>query len=133
VLGRDEWAKDIRFASFKERLEHRALIQELLDVELAKKTTAQWLEIFAGKIPAAPIYNIAEALDNPFVAERERVQTLHLNGYGNYRMVAAPVLSGGVQAPDRPAPRLGQHTEELLSDLGYDTARLEALRKARII
>jgi succinate---hydroxymethylglutarate CoA-transferase len=132
VLGREEWAKDTRFASFKERLEHRALIQEMLDAELAKKTTAQWLEIFAGKIPAAPIYNIAEALENPFVAERGRVQTLHLPTYGDYRMVETPVLSGA-QTPDRPAPRLGQHTDELLGELGYDTARLMVLRRARII
>ena len=133
VLGREEWAKDKRFATFKERLEYRAMIQEMLDAELAKKTTAQWLQIFAGKIPAAPINNIAEALDNPFVTERQRIQTLHLPGYGDYRMVAAPVLSGGAQTPDRPAPGLGQHTEELLGDIGYDAARIKDLRKARII
>jgi crotonobetainyl-CoA:carnitine CoA-transferase CaiB-like acyl-CoA transferase len=43
------------------------------------------------------------------------------------------VLSGGAEAPARPAPRLGQHTDELLGELGYDTARLSSLRKARII
>jgi succinate--hydroxymethylglutarate CoA-transferase len=133
VLGRKEWARDTRFATFKERLQHRELIQDMLDAELAKKTTAEWLDIFAGRIPAAPIYNLAEALDNPFVAERGRVQSLHLPGYGNYRMTAAPVMSGGAETPDRPAPRLGQHTDELLGELGYDTARLAALRKAGII
>lgn len=133
VLGRGEWAQDARFATFRERLEHRALIQDMLDAELAKKTTAEWLNIFAGRIPAAPIYNLQEALDNPFVAERERVQTLHLRGHGDYRMVASPVLSGGARTPDRPAPRLGQHTDELLGELGYDAARLAVLRKARVI
>jgi succinate--hydroxymethylglutarate CoA-transferase len=133
VLGRNEWVGDTRFASFKERLQHRPLIQDMLDAELAKKTTAEWLDIFAGRIPAAPIYNLAEALDSSFVAERGRVQSLHLPGYGEYRMTATPVLSGGAAAPDRPAPRLGQHTDELLSELGYDAARLMALRRARII
>jgi succinate--hydroxymethylglutarate CoA-transferase len=133
VLGRKEWAQDQRFATFKDRLEHRAVIQEMLDAELAKRTTAEWLDVFAGRIPAAPIYGLAEALENPFVAERERVQTLHLPGHGDYRMVASPVLSGGAEAPARPAPRLGQHTDELLGELGYDTARLSSLRKARII
>jgi succinate---hydroxymethylglutarate CoA-transferase len=132
VLGCKEWARDARFATFKERLQHRALIQDMLDAELAKKTTAEWLDIFAGRIPAAPIYNLADALDNPFVAERGRVQSLHLPGYGDYRMVETPVLSGA-RTPDRPAPRLGQHTDELLGELGYDTARLAALRKAGII
>jgi crotonobetainyl-CoA:carnitine CoA-transferase CaiB-like acyl-CoA transferase len=133
ALGREEWARDARFATFKERLAHRAPIQDLLDAELAKKTTAEWLELFAGRIPAAPIYDIAQALENPFVAERGRIQSLHLAGYGDYRMVAAPVLSGGAETPAHPAPKLGQHTEEILGALGYDAARLTALRKARVI
>jgi crotonobetainyl-CoA:carnitine CoA-transferase CaiB-like acyl-CoA transferase len=132
VLGREEWSRDPRFATFRERLEHRALIQDMLDTELAGKTTAEWLDIFAGSIPAAPIYNLAEALENPFVAERGRIQTLHLPGHGDYRMVASPVLNGA-PAPGRPAPRLGQHTDELLGELGYDAARLAALRKAGVI
>jgi len=133
VLGREEWARDARFATFRERLAHRALIQDMLDAHLAMKTTAEWLDIFAGRIPVAPICNLAEALENPFVAERERIQTLHLPGHGAYRMVASPVLSGGARTPDRPAPRLGQHTDELLGGLGYDAARLAALRKAGVI
>src|SRR5690606_14288740 len=95
LLGRKDWAEDARFATFKERLRHRALIQEMLDAELARRTTAEWLDLFAGRIPVAPIHNLAEALDNPFVAERGRIQTLHLPDHGDYRMVASPVLSGG--------------------------------------
>jgi crotonobetainyl-CoA:carnitine CoA-transferase CaiB-like acyl-CoA transferase len=132
LLEREGWAHDARFATFKQRLEHRSLIQEMLDGELARKTTAEWLDIFAGEIPAAPIYNLAEALENPFVAERGRIQSLHLPGHGDYRMVATPVLSGA-RAPDQPAPRLGQHTDELLGQLGYDPTRVATLRKAGVI
>ena len=133
LLGRKDWAEDARFATFKERLRHRALIQEMLDAELARRTTAEWLDLFAGRIPVAPIHNLAEALDNPFVAERGRIQTLHLPDHGDYRMVASPVLSGGAQTPGRPAPRLGQHTDELLGELGYGPERLAALRAAGVI
>lgn len=133
VLGRDEWADDPRFARFKDRLERRALIQEMLDAELAKKTTAEWLEIFAGRVPAAPINDLSQALDHPFVAERGRIQSLHLAGHGDYRMIAAPVLSGGAETPARPAPKLGEHTDEILAGLGYDAARIAALRKAGVI
>jgi succinate---hydroxymethylglutarate CoA-transferase len=133
VLGRKEWANDARFNTFKERLQNRALIQEILDVELSRKTTTEWLAIFAGKIPAAPINDIGQALDNPFVAERGRVQSLNLPGHGDYRMVAAPVLSGGGETPANPAPKLGQHTEEILTGLGYDAARLVELRQAKVI
>ena len=133
ALGRDEWAEDSRFARFKDRLENREVIQELLDDVLAAKTTAEWLELFAGDVPASPINDIAAALENPFVAERAGVQTLTLEGHGDYRMLASPVLSGGSQTPANPAPKLGQQTEEILHGLGYATERLDSLRKTKVI
>ncbi len=133
LLGKEEWAEDPRFARFKDRLEHRELIQEMLDAELAQKTTAEWLDVFAGIVPAAAINGIAEAMDNPFVAERHGIQTVHLEGHGDYRMLASPVRSGGADVPANPAPKLGQHTDELLSGLGYSTEKLETLRKAKVI
>jgi len=133
ALGRDDWAQDPRFSRFKDRLETRALIQEMLDEALGKNTTAEWLDLFAGKVPASPINDIAQALDNPFVTERQGIQTINLDGYGEYRILAAPVCSGGAETPANPAPKLGQHTEEILRDIGYDQARIETLRKAKAI
>ena len=133
AIGREEWAADPRFATFKDRLENREVIQGLLDDVLAVKTTAEWLELFAGDVPASPINGIADALDNPFVAERGGVQTLHLEGHGDYRMLASPVLSGGSQTRAEPAPKLGQQTDEILLALGYDAAKLNSLRKAKVI
>ena len=133
VLGREEWAGDPRFDNFKERLQNRLVIQELLDDHLSGKTTAEWLETFAGRVPAAPINDLREALENPFVTEEGRIQTLDLPDYGTYRMLQYPVRCGGAETPARPAPKLGEHTDELLSDLGYDGARLDALRKAKVI
>ncbi len=133
ALGKQEWVGDARFARFKDRLEHRVLIQELLDGELEQKTTAEWLKLFAGRVPASPINGIADALENPFVAERAGIQTLTLEGHGDYRMLASPVLSGGSEVPANPAPKLGQHTEEVLSAIGYTADQLETLRKAKVI
>jgi crotonobetainyl-CoA:carnitine CoA-transferase CaiB-like acyl-CoA transferase len=133
AIGKQDWVEDPRFVSFKNRLENRTLIQELLDAELSQKTTGEWLEVFAGTVPASPINGIAAALDNPFVAERDGVQTLTLEGHGDYRMVASPVLSGGAQTPANPAPKLGQHTTEILQGIGYTTEQLAILRKTKAI
>ena len=133
ALGRDDWAKDPRFATFKDRLKTRALIEDMLDEALGEKTTSQWLDLFAGKVSASPINDIAQALDNPFVAERQGIQTIDLEGYGDYRILATPVLSGGAETPANPAPKLGQNTEEILRDIGYDAGRIESLRKAKAI
>jgi len=132
AIGRDEWSDDPRFRTFKERLENRALIQDLLDEELSAKTTAEWLEIFAGSVPAAPIYDVQQALDNPFVAERGLIQDVDIEGFGTARLIDTPIRSGE-PTPANPAPTLGQHTDDLLADLGYDADKLEKLRKDGVI
>ena len=74
-MGRNDWANDARFADFKGRLKHRVLIQEMLDGALAEKPTAAWLESFAGRVPAAPIYDIRQALENGFVKNEGGIQS----------------------------------------------------------
>jgi crotonobetainyl-CoA:carnitine CoA-transferase CaiB-like acyl-CoA transferase len=133
ALSKPEWADDPRFRTFEERRENREIVAELLDGELQKRTTAKWLELFAGSVPAAPIYDIAEALDSPFVADDERIQTSVHPSAGAYRMVASPVRSAGETQPVRPAPALGADTEDILRGLGYDGTRIEALRGAKVI
>ncbi|NQV98940.1 MAG: CoA transferase [Rhodospirillales bacterium] len=133
VLGRADWAADERFKSFKDRFAQRALIQQMLDAELARKSTAEWMEIFAGKVPASPLNSLSEALDNPFVVEGTRLQEIELPGHGSYRMLNSPVISGGAETPARPAPKLGADTDDLLAELGYDADRIGKLRKMKTV
>jgi len=132
-LGRPEWGADARFRTFADRLGHRDLVTELLDRELGRRTTAEWLAVFAGAVPAAPVNDLAQALENPFVTENGRLQTLPHPSRGSYRMVAPPVRCEGEVPPARPAPALGEHTEPLLRDIGYDAARIRALRESGVI
>ncbi len=132
VLERPEWADDPRFADFEGRLEHRDLITRMLDAELGRRTTREWLEAFAGTVPAAPINDLAQALEQPFVTETGRLQTFDHASRGSFRMVAPPVRSAD-EAPSRPAPDLGADTDALLAGLGYDAARIKDLRQAGVI
>jgi len=132
-LGRREWIEDPRFRKFPDRLKHRDLLTELLDRELGTRTTAEWLAHFSGAVPAAPINDLAQALDNPFVTEHGRLQELPHPVKGTYRMVAPPVRCAAEEPPARAAPRLGEHTEALLKELGYDAPRIRALREAKVI
>jgi crotonobetainyl-CoA:carnitine CoA-transferase CaiB-like acyl-CoA transferase len=131
-MDRSDWAADPRFSSFAQRLANRDVLNNLLDEALAERSTADWLSRFAGRIPSAPVNNIAEALDNPFVAENDCLQSLMHPSAGEYRLVAPPVRSSE-PAPARPAPALGEHTDALLGALGYDQERLRALRAAKVI
>lgn len=132
-LDHPEWSVDARFLLFADRLRHRDLLTGMLDEALGQHTTGEWLARFAGAVPAAPINDLAQALDNPFVTEHGRLQTLPHATRGSYRMLAPPVRSADEEAPARPAPALGEHTNALLREIGYDEARIRALRQANII
>ena len=132
LVEQPDWVSEPRFRKFNHRLTNREALTELLDKALAKRSTTDWLSRFAGRVPAAPVNDIAQALDNPFVTEHGRLQTLSHPSAGEYRLVAPPVRSAETP-PSRPAPALGEHTDALLTELGYDAQRLQKLRASGVI
>jgi len=132
-IGRPEWASDPRFRTFKDRLEHRAEINALLDEALSERTSAEWLAEFAGQVPAAPVNDIRQALENPFVAERGKIRDYAHPAGPPLRMVACPIETPGEELPQRAAPRLGADTDEVLRECGFSDADLRALRADRVI
>jgi len=133
MIGHPEWGTDERYATFKERLEHRAEITEILDGALSARTTAEWLDLFAGKVPSAPILDIKQALENPFVTDNGKIQELTHQSGETFRLVDSPISCPGDPTPARPAPELGEHTEQLLRDLGIATGDVERLRAEGIV
>ena len=134
-LDRHDWVNDARFNLFKDRLQHRDTLQEMLDNELSKKSTEDWLNIFAGSVPASPINNIREAMENPFVKERGAIHKFANPSKPNetFRMVAHPIRSGGDAPLRKPAPKLGADTERILDELGLSKTRIKELRALEII
>jgi len=131
-IGRSEWAQDPRFRTFKDRLDNRALVNELLDKALSQRSTGEWLDHFAGQVPAAPVNDIRSALHNPFVHEAELIREYQRPGMLPLRMVAGPVVTAD-NPPCRAAPALGADTEAVLSDYGFSPADLQALRTDKVI
>src|SRR5947208_1424956 len=127
-LGRPEWAADPRFRSFKDRLANRDEINRLLDEALSARPTAEWLQHFAGRVPAAPVNDLKAALDNPFVAERDGIRD-----YDHVRMVAGPVRDGAAEPPSHAAPALGADTDAVLRDCGFSDSDIAALRADKVI
>ena len=76
--------------------------------------------------------DIEQAFENPFVRDSDRVQHLEHPTQGDIRLVAPPVRSDE-PAPNRAAPQLGEHTDDLLESLGYDDAAREALRSKGVV
>ena len=131
ALGRPEWADDPRFASFKARLANRALVTQVLDEALSQKTTAEWLALFGGRVPAAPVFDVAQALENPFAQEQQAVaEFARREGGDPVRMLTGPVRVAGLRPPTKAAPALGADTTDILSKrLGLDAGAIKKLRE----
>jgi crotonobetainyl-CoA:carnitine CoA-transferase CaiB-like acyl-CoA transferase len=125
-IGRPERALDPAFRDQAARHTNRDRLTEVLDEALAARTTAEWLDVLGGAVPCAPVHDLEQALENPFVAERGGVQVLDHPDKPGLKLVASPIRMGA-EVPARPAPKLGQHSEELLTELGYDAGEIERL------
>lgn len=133
-LGHEEWADDPRFSTFKARLENRALVTEMLDEVLMQRTTAEWLEHLSGVAPVAPVFDVKEALENPFVEEQGRVGPFtDESGREVVRMLTGPVRVAGETLPNKAAPDLGADTDDILDRIGVDVARRNALRDKKVV
>ena len=132
AIGKPAWGQDPRYARFANRLEHRDELTGMLDEVLSTRTTAQWMEVFAGIVPASPINDIRSALDNPFVTEHGRIQEIPRAQGDSLRLLASPVTCTD-PPPARPAPGLGEHSDELLLGAGLSAGEIGALRRDGVI
>jgi crotonobetainyl-CoA:carnitine CoA-transferase CaiB-like acyl-CoA transferase len=100
VLSRRDLGADARFATQSARLEHRAALTEILDAEFRRRRTAEWLEALSGRVPIAPINDLRQALENPFVCATGMIQSIEHPKRPSFRVLATPVKIDG----ERPLP-----------------------------
>ncbi len=133
ALGRPEWVDDPALCNFAARLANREHVTRILDDALMQETTAVWIARLAGKVPVSPVFDVPQALDNPFVAERDGVVDFAYGDGRSARLIANPVRVAGVELPHRAAPRMGEHTEALLREAGFDSAAIAKLAGLGVI
>ncbi len=133
ALGKPEWKSDARYVNASQRLANRDQLNIQLDDSLRTRTTAEWLAHLGGRVPAAPIYDVGQALENPFVAVIGGIHSYALANGSEYRMVAPPIRTAGVDAPRNAAPALGADTNALLRGIGIGDDAIAALRAKKII
>jgi formyl-CoA transferase len=135
AIGRADLLEDSRFGDRSRRLEHRAALIPEIETTTVTRDRAHWLDrLDAAGVPAGPINNYAEALADPHALARGMVVDLVHPGAGAIKALGVPVkLSHTPGAVDRPAPLVGQHTAEILTELGYPETEQRALRDRGVI
>lgn len=138
AVGQTGWAQDARFTTNTARVQNRAALLELMLPLMQTRTTAEWIALFEDKaVPCGPINTIAEAFADPQVQARGIQQQLPRtagDGIAHVATVANPVrLSATPVQYHRAPPALGQHTQEVLQEMGMDAAAIAALRTAQVI
>ena len=135
VAGRPDLAADPRFASNAGRVRDRATLVPLLATLMKSRRRADWLEALeAAKVPCGPINDLAEVFADPQVRERAMTVQMPHPLAGRVELVASPMkFSATPVRYERPPPLLGEHTAEVLAELGLDAAEVDALRRARAI
>ena len=128
LIDRPEWADDPRYCNFKARLAHRDQLTEELDAVLSTRTTAQWLQHFAGQVPAAPVNDIGQALDNPFARAQGLIVEAPHPTRGSIQTLACPIRCPGESLPRVIAPRLGAHNQSVLGPLRKATPTAKPAR-----
>jgi len=129
AIGRPELKDDARFCSVGARFKHVREYFAIRAEGLQQKTSAEWLEIFDRMdVPAAPYHTLESLQQDPHLRDVGFFQRVeHPTEGAIWNMRPANKLSGGARSDFTPAPKLGQHTREILAEAGYSPAEIESL------
>jgi crotonobetainyl-CoA:carnitine CoA-transferase CaiB-like acyl-CoA transferase len=135
AIERADLCTDPRFASTRARIENRDELLGILEAEMVRRPAAEWLDhLDAADVPASPVNNLPDALAHPQVQHRNMLQTVDHPVAGDLQLLRNPIKLSETPIGEASAPPIvGQHTTEILQSLGFDEAKISALRRARAV
>ncbi|MGH7356919.1 MAG: CaiB/BaiF CoA transferase family protein [Candidatus Rokuibacteriota bacterium] len=134
ALGRADALADPRFKDWPARTDNEPALREIIEAALAQDTPKSWeARLTAADVPCGAIWTIDEIVRHPQLESRDVLQTLDTR-YGPMRLVGAGFrLAHGTPGLDREPPTLGEHTDEILRQAGYEDDEIARLRREAVI
>jgi crotonobetainyl-CoA:carnitine CoA-transferase CaiB-like acyl-CoA transferase len=135
ALGVPQLIDDPRFKTPPDRSKNRAVLTEELEKATRTKSSQHWVDVLnkAG-VPCGPIFNVKEVFDDPHVKHLKLATTVRHPRLGELEVQNLPVtLSRTPGAVRTPAPDVGQHTDEILGELGYSKEEIAAIRRDGVV
>ena len=135
ALGIEALIDDPRFRSSKDRSKNRAVLNAELDRVLAAKTSADWVELLNAKgVPSGPILNVQQVYENEQIVHLNMAVPVKHPALGELRLQAPPATLSRTPASVRtPAPDVGEHTDEVLGELGFSADDVARLRRDKVV
>ncbi|MBE0602592.1 MAG: CoA transferase, partial [Deltaproteobacteria bacterium] len=135
VTGLSDLKNDKRFGSKPDRVKNVAALVEILGKAFAENAKEHWIELLERHgVPCGPINNVREVVESPQVNARGMIVELEHPKAGKIKTVNSPIKASLTPVkPQSPPPILGQHTEEILSRLGYSREEIESFRAAGVV
>lgn len=135
VVGKPEWGEDARFNNRKGRIEnYDTLVEELAPIFRSGRRDDWLRRLIERDVPAAPINTLDEVFADPQVREYGFPIEVEHPKMGKMKLLGSAVdMSRTPPKIDRPPPTLGEHTEEILTELGYDRVSIAELRNRGVI
>jgi len=117
AIGRTDLASDPRFATQALRQRNRGVLTDIIDREMKRETTAFWLGKLNGVLPVAPVLDLAQALDSPFLATTEMIHTIAHPAKATMRVLANPIKINGARLAQAPCSPYGADTAKYVGDI----------------
>ena len=135
AMDMESFADDPRFGSWLLRLQNNQALLPILEKRFGEKTRDEWLAVLAAHdIPAAPVKTVLEFMDDPAVQHHDMVHEYDHPDVGRLRLMGQPLVFTDTPTRDPgPPPLLGQHTDEVLKEAGYDAATINELRAKKVV